>query len=133
MFAFYGTVIAEAVMICFSFSGVFAGLPIPEYVYHVTSMFVGFITLIIHSVWNGAYWGLNNNVKRYTITFIVLLIFNLVPFTDVIRNGIVIQNGYISNFPFLNFLVIIMMLVLAVTILARKRVDNMEEGREDCL
>ena len=133
MFAFYGTVIAEAVMICLSFSGVFAGLPIPEYVYHVTSMFVGFITLIIHSVWNCAYWGLNNNVKRYTITFIVLLIFNLVPFTDVIRNGIVIQNGYISNFPFMNFLVIIMMVVLAVTILARKRVDNMYSEREDCL
>ncbi len=133
MFAFYGTIIAEAIMICLSFSGVFAGLPIPEYVYHVTSMFVGFITLVIHSVWNGAYWGLNNNIKRYTITFIVLLIFNLVPFTGVIKNGIVIQNGYIVNFPFMNFLVIIMMLVLAVTILARKHVDNMDSEREDCL
>lgn len=133
MFAFYGTVIAEAIMVCLSFSGVFAGLPIPEYVYHVFSMFVGLITLVIHSVWNGAYWGLNNNVKRYTITFIVLFIINLIPFTGVIKNGIVMQNGYISNFPFMNFLVIIMMLVLAVTILARKRVDNMDSEREDCL
>ena len=72
MFAFYGTVIAEAIMICLSFSGVFTGLPIPEYVYHVTSMFVGLITLVIHSVWNGAYWGLNNNVKRYSITFYII-------------------------------------------------------------
>ena len=33
----------------------------------------------------------------------------------------------------MNFLVIIMMVVLAVTILARKRVDNMDSEREDCL
>ena len=133
MFAFYGTIITEAIMICLSFSGVFEGLPIPDYVYHVFSMFVGLITLVIHSVWNGAYWGLNNNIKKYTITFIVLFIFNLVPFVGVFKNGIVIENGYISNFPFMNFLVIIMMVILLVTLLARKRIDNMEEGREDCL
>ncbi len=133
MFAFYGTVITEAVMVCLSFSNVFAGLPIPEYVYHVFSMFVGLSTVVIHSVWNGAYWGLNNNVKKYTITFIVLFIINLVPFTGVIRNGIVIQNGYISNFPFMNFLVIVMMVVLAVTLFLRKRLDNMDSDREECL
>ena len=133
MFAFYGTIIAEALMMCLSMGGVFEGLPIPDYVYHFFSMFVGLIVLIIHSVWNGAYWGLNNNIKRYTLTFIFLFIFNLIPFMGFFREGVQIQNGVIVNFPFMNFFVIIMMIVLAVCLLAKKRIDNMEEGREDCL
>ena len=63
----------------------------------------------------------------------VLFIFNLIPFMGFFKEGIQIQNGVIVNFPFMNFFVIIMMIVLAVCLLAKKRIDNMEEGREDCL
>ncbi len=133
MFAFYSTVITEALMMLLSMGGFLKTLPVEEYVFHGASMFVGLMVLCIHSVWNGAYWGLNNNIKKYYITFIVLFIFNLMPFIGLIRGGLIIENGYIVNFPFLNCLVLIMYVVLGITLFARKRIDDENSDREECL
>ncbi|MBR5338401.1 MAG: hypothetical protein IK152_10500 [Lachnospiraceae bacterium] len=132
MFAFYAVVIYEALMTCLSIGGILKSLPVEEYVFHACSIYVGAIVLCVHSVWNGAYWGLNNNIRRYVGIFIALFILNLFPIVGVLANGVKTVDGYI-DFPFINLACTIMLVVLAITLLIRRRMDSKAEGQEECL
>lgn len=122
MYAFYTLVSYEAILGCLSVSDLLV-LPIEDYIYHFFGIIVAGTVLCVYSVLNGAYWGINNNLERYKRIFILLFIINALPVVFSIKDGIHMENGII-DFPFMNLICVIFMIIIGITMLVKKKIDN---------
>jgi MFS family permease len=122
-YAFYTVVIWEVFLFILAFGEI--RLPIPEYVLHFTGILAGVIVLSSYCIWKDAYWGLNNNRKRYGIILVVAGLLNALPLFMTLSSG----SG--SDFPYVNLLTCIMLLVVGIELLLKHFLDQRAENAED--
>ncbi len=128
-YAFYTMVIYEAIMLCLSVGG-FLNIPVEQYNFHAAGIFIGGIVLCVYTIWNDAYWGRNNDMRRYIVILTVFFALNVFPVIATIRSGIVLVNGY-WDFPFVNLFCSIALAILAVTAFIKGRIDKSAEEEDE--
>ena len=122
-YAFYSVIICEVILLILAI-GEFT-LPIPEYVLHFAGILIGCLVLSGYCIWKDAYWGLNNNRKRYGIILVVAGLLNALPLYMALSTG----SG--SDFPYVNLLTCIMLLVVGIELLLKHFLDQHSENAED--
>ena len=122
-YAFYTVVIWEVFLFILACDEI--RLPIPEYVLHFAGILAGVIVLSSYCIWKDAYWGLNNNRKRYGIILVVAALLNGLP----VFFGLKGADGF--DFPYVNLLTCIMLLAVGVELLVKHMLDHRAENAED--
>ena len=122
-YAFYTVVIWEAILFVLSYGEV--TFPFADYVLHFAGIIFGVLVLSGYCIWKDAYWGLNNNRKRYGIILVVAGLLNAVP----VFGGLTQADGF--SFPYVNLLTCIMLLVTGVELLIKQLIDNRAESAEE--
>ena len=71
-----------------------------------------------YCIWKDAYWGLNNNRRRYGIILIIGGLLNVIPVVAELtaRTG--------DTFPYVNLLVCIMLTVVGMELLLKHLIDR---------
>ena len=122
-YAFYTVVIWEAVLIVLAYGDFH--LPVPDLALHFAGIIAGVIVLSTICIWKDAYWGLNNNRKRYGIILVVAALLNGLP----VFFGLKGADGF--DFPYVNLLTCIMLLAVGVELLVKHMLDQRAENAED--
>jgi len=106
-------------------------LPLSITVEAFVGIVLSVLVMSVYSIWNDAYWAINNNVERYTIMFIVITIFNLFVGGMSIAKGHMFKDGKLQD-PFINLLCGIMFLIIAVVLIVKKytKKEDAEYGEE---
>ncbi len=126
-YSFYTMIFLEVVVMLLEMSGI--SLPLENYLLHTGAVLVGCLVLCIHSIWNGVYWGLNNNHKRYGIIIAIAVILNIIPVAGAIAHDSLSGHGF-ESIPILNIIVLVWMAIIGVVALAKKFVDS-KAGEEE--
>lgn len=119
-YSFYTMIFAEVIAMFLEMSGI--ELPIESYLVHTIAILIGALVLCVHSIWNGVYWGLNNNRRTYSIIIVLAVVLNIIPLVGPIVQGKLSGHG-IYSIPVLNLIVLIWMALIGVAALAKKCVD----------
>ena len=122
-YAFYTVVIWEAVLIVLAYGDFH--LPVPDLALHFAGIVAGGLVLSTVCIWKDAYWGLNNNRKRYGIILVVAGLLNALPLY------MALSAGSESDFPYVNMLTCIMLLVVGIELLLKHFLDQRAENAED--
>ena len=123
MYGFYTLVIWECFLTVLNAGG-YELTSMPMYAIHSLGIFIGIILVCVHGIWTEAYWGLNNNKRRYIGVFAVLFVINVLPLVMVATHG---NQLTAEDFPYENLYVTVMLIVLGITSLIKKAVDKKEE------
>ena len=118
-YAFYTVVIWEAVLLVLAV-GEF-NLPVPAYVLHFAGVIAGLAVLTSFCIWKDAYWGLNNNRRRYGIILVAAGLLNAIPIFGSMAGR------ESSDFPYVNTLVCVMLLAIGVELLLKQLQEKREE------
>lgn len=121
-YAFYTVVIYDVILFVVEIGG-FA-LPLEGYVLHFAGILLGVLVLSGYCIWKDAYWGLNNNRKRYGIILVVAGLLNALPVVMTLVAG----DG--DSFPWVNLLTTVMLLVVGVELLAKHILEKRAERTE---
>lgn len=127
-YAFYTIAIYETILLCVSIGG-FPDIPVEQYVFHAFGIFLGAGVLCAYCIWNDAYWGRNNDLRRFRATFSILLALNVFPVVLSLMTGVEMVNGYL-DFPFINLICVIFMAGLGITAIIKKIVSK-NAGEEE--
>ena len=84
------------------------------------------LVLACYTIWHDAYWGLNNDRRKYYYTLGVTVFLNAIPVVMTAVNGELIENGKLSP-AFVNLLVLVMLAVIGIVMLVRDRMDRNAE------
>lgn len=101
-------------------------LPIAPFSLGFIGVILGATVMAVYNVWKGAYWGLNNNQKWYTIIFVFFLLFNLIPIIGTWKS-----EGFLSviqGTSLVNVGVEVMLVALGAAFAARYFADKNEEA-----
>ena len=119
-YAFYSVIICEVILLVLAY-GEFT-LPVPEYVFHFGGILIGCLVLCTYCIWKDAYWGLNNNRRRYGIILVVAGLLNAIPLCGALSHRTTL------DFPYVNLLTCIMLLVVGVELLLKQFLDRRAEN-----
>ena len=122
-YAFYSVIICEVILLILEFGEV--ALPIPAYVLHFGGILIGCLVLSTYCIWKDAYWGLNNNRRRYGIILVVAGLLNAIPLFGALSHRTTL------DFPYVNLLTCIMLLVVGIELLLKHFLDQRAENAED--
>jgi len=122
-YAFYTVVIWEAVLIVLAYGDFH--LPVPDLALHFAGIVAGGLVLSTVCIWKDAYWGLNNNRRSYGIILVVAGLFNAIPVIGSLSD----TGG--SDFPYVNLLCCIMLVVVGAELLLKQMADRRAESAED--
>lgn len=122
--AFYTAMILEAILLVLDYGNL--SLPADPYLAHAAVIFISCTVLGCYAIWNGAYWGLNNDRKRYFIVLGVTVVLNALPVIMTATHGGLLENGKLSS-VFINLLALVMLAVLGIVMLIRDNLDRNEE------
>lgn len=125
---FYTYMIGTAVMVVLHISEV--NVPMVLAAQFFVLMFVGAIPMCVYSIWNNAYWGLNNKKKNYMIFFAVAAIINIAAAVMSWIDGEMIVDG-ILTIRFMNLLCGLLFFVVGATLFVKKYVDGEVEEAEE--
>lgn len=126
-YGFYAMAIYEAAMFLLSMAEI--ELPVENYILHFGAIMTGAIVGCVYSIWKGAYWGLNNDHRRYKAIIAVCIVLNMLPLIGLFRGESLMENGKVGM-PMLNIMVLIMLAAAGVTYLIRQAVDRKEAEEE---
>ena len=115
-YGFYTIAIFEILMMIFDMSEI--QFPFDHYILHFAGVVLGGLVLSGYCIWNDAYWGLNNNRKRFGLMFLVLAALNAIPVVGSLTHGT------FSTVPFINLMVLIMMLILGTELLVKNTLEK---------
>ena len=122
-YGFYSIVIYEVIVFVVEFGGF--TLPVESYVVHFAGVILGVLVLSGFCIWKDAYWGLNNNRRRYGIILVVAGLLNIFPVVMALREG-----GS-DDFPWVNLLTTVMLLVTGGELLAKHLLEKRAERAEN--
>jgi hypothetical protein len=114
----------EAIMLVLSVGNV--PLFFEQYMAHAAVIFLSCTILCCYTVWNGAYWGLNNNHKRYYIILLAAFILNALPVIMTAANGGLFEDGKMSPVC-ISLFAALMLIVIGIVMLVRDSIDRKAE------
>lgn len=117
-YAFYTVCIYEILMMLLGIADV--EFPFEPYLFHFAGILIGGIVLSGYCIWHDAYWGLNNNRKRYAIIFLACALLNAIPVIGALTHG------GLTTAPLLNLMVLLMLLILGSELLIKYLVEKRE-------
>ena len=117
----------EVILMIFKMSEI--TIPVEEYLVHLGVILIGALVLCLHSIWNGVYWGLNNNHKRYYIIFAIAAVLNIIPVVAAFASNSFTTEGY-DSIPVMNLMVIVWLAVIGIVALVKKLLDSKENAEE---
>ena len=124
MIAFYAAMIMEAVGLVLSIGNI--PLIFEPYMAHAAVIFLSCTVLCCYTVWNGAYWGLNNDHKRYYIILAGAFILNVLPVVMTAAHGGLIENGKLSPVC-ISLFAALMLIVISIVMIIRDILDKKAE------
>lgn len=124
---FYSMLIVAAILCILSIGEV--KIPIENGVLYFILLFVGIMSMVIHSVWNGVYWGLNNKKGSYLILFVICTVINLGSGIMACVHGTMIRDGKIST-PFIYILCGLIFIIAGAVMVVRSMYDKKLEGED---
>ena len=127
-YAFYTMAVIEVILFILKLAEV--SLPVHDAVLHIASVLIGCIVLCVYSIWKDAYWGINNNRKRYGVVMVVCGLLNLIPVVGAFAEGSMVQDGMITG-PVINLMVCIMLLLIGFELLLKHILEKRAEQPED--
>ena len=127
-YAFYSILIYETILLVLEIGEV--SLPIPNYALHFGGILFGCIVLSAYCIWKDAYWGLNNNRRRYGAILVVGGLLNAIPVISSITSGTMTDGGTYS-FSIVNLMVCIMLLFVGAELLIKQFLDKRASKTED--
>lgn len=89
-----------------------------------TIIALGFTT--IYLILHDAFYGLNNNIRRYNIVFFVLFVIFVYEFADALVTGWLVENGLIQ-FPIVCLLFAICILIDFILLLTKRRSNRQDD------
>lgn len=101
-------------------------LPVAPFSLGFLGVILGTTVMVVYNIWNGAYWGMNNNRKQYTIIFAFLFLFNLIPIIVAWK-----AEGFlnvIQGTSLVNFGVAVMLIAMCAAFLLRHQKDKNDEA-----
>lgn len=98
-------------------------LPVVPMVNYITTFYVGVAVIVVHSIWNEAYFGLNNIHVKWIIFMVVLAAINGVCVVIGAIEGRLIVDGMMGPL-YTNLLCFIMIVLLLATLGIKKLVDK---------
>ena len=101
-------------------------LPVAPIAIHFTGIVLGGMVLASYCVWKDAYWGLNNNLKRYAVVFLATAALNAIPLISSVKSGGKLD---LMDGPILNLICLVMLGVLGVEFLVKYLKDK--DGAEE--
>ena len=122
--AFYTALILNTIMLALYYGDL--PLPLDPYMANAAVIFISCTVLACYTIWNDAYWGLNNNRRRYFIILAATVLLNAFPVFMTAIHGGLIENGKLSA-VFINLLVLVMLAVIGIVMLVRARLDRNED------
>lgn len=105
-------------------------VPIAQSILYFTGFIAGGAALCIYCIWNGAYFGLNNKAKSWMIFLGVFAIINGIYAWVAFSEGRMIVNG-VLEYPFVNILCDVLLIIAIVTYLIKHFVDGNKEDLDD--
>lgn len=115
-YAFYTICIYEILMMLLGIAEI--EFPFEPYLFHFAGILIGGIVLSGYCIWHDAYWGLNNNRKRYAIIFLACALLNAIPVIGALTHG------GLTTAPLLNLLVLVMLLILGSELLIKHLMEK---------
>ena len=122
-YAFYTVIYWEVILFILAFGEI--SLPVPAFILHFAGIIIGCLVLSGYCIWKDAYWGLNNNRKRYGIILVVAGILNAIPLYGLW------SGRDSSDFPYVNLLTCAMLLIVGIELLIKHLVDKRADSPED--
>lgn len=119
--SFYVLCIYEAIMVILEYGEI--NLPVKPYLLHFFGIILSCTVLAGYLIWKGAYWGLNNDRKRYYWFFAATAILNAIPVAGALANGGMVKDGKLTG-PFINVIVLGMILALGILMAVRNYLDK---------
>ena len=92
-----------------------------------TPILVGILIQISYSIFNDSYYGLNNNVGRYTAIMTIVSAINIVAGVFEWVHGGFIQNGAVYN-AFINLEVGVLFIVICIELFIKKAIDKKQDA-----
>ena len=116
MFGFWTVLVFLGILFIMETFGI--TLPVAPFSLGFIGAILGATVMSVYTVWNGAYWGLNNDRKRYAIIFLVTAALNAIPVAAAVRSG------DLSGAPIMNVICLIMLGFLGVELLIKHVMDK---------
>ena len=126
---FYSLVAVLAIESLWAMTG--AGFPLPDYIMYFASIMLGITVMCSYTIWNGVYWGMNNDRKKYAIIIIIGLILNIFPIASALVSGQLLSKDPAEALPWMNVIVIAMFIIIGIVALIRKLVDMATAAGEE--
>ena len=126
-YAFYTLVIYDTVLIFMEVAEI--SLPVELYQLIFGGIVLAGMVLAGYTVWKGAYWGQNNNRRRYALVFLATGLLNAIPVIGAVKTGGLIRDGRFQS-AMLNVICLVMLVCLGVLLLLREYLDKKEAGEE---
>ena len=123
-YAFYTAMGLEAVAICLE-AGDFQ-FPLGAHLVHFFIMLASLLVLCVYCIWNGAYWGLNNNRKANNIIIAIAVGLNVFPVAMAVQNGGFSTQGS-DSIPVFNLMVLVWLALIGAAAAVKKVIDSKEE------
>ncbi|MCQ2081060.1 MAG: hypothetical protein MJZ11_05335 [Lachnospiraceae bacterium] len=124
-FAFWTFSVCEAVFMIIDMA--FPNI-VPLFFAAFASIMIAGIVLALYCIFKGAYWGMNNNRKRYIAVFIAAGLINFMSAIMAIVNGEMVVDGKLEP-PSINLMCGIMLVIIGVAI-AIDSFRNKKESEE---
>ena len=124
MYGFYTLIAAEAIL---GIAKCFGPLPMDPTAEHFLVILIGVTVQAGYSILHDAYIGLNTETTRFKVMMIAIGLFNLFIAILAWAQGRMIKNGILQA-PFVNFMVFVMCVILAVIGLVKKSRGKMEDA-----
>ncbi len=126
MFGFYGIAISNVIMLVL-------GIDNMDYIKMLgmnaffTPILVGILVQVSYSIFNDSYYGLNNNVGRYTVIMTIVSAINIAAGVLEWVHGGFIQNGAVYN-AFINLEVGVLFIVICIELFIKKAIDKKQDA-----
>lgn len=105
-------------------------IPAASIVIYFIGIVLGVMAMCVYCIWNGAYFGINNDTKKWTIFFIVFGAFNLVLSYMMYIEGELIEDGMLMP-GFVNLLCGVMLIAVVLITFIKKLFDSKENMSDE--
>ncbi|MBR5377076.1 MAG: hypothetical protein IK139_07315 [Lachnospiraceae bacterium] len=121
MYGFWTIMSVEAVLVVIISSDI--RMPFDQISLHIIPILIGITVQASYSIWNGAYMGMNTNIKRFAIISTAVALVNILCAAGAFAGGGMMKDG-VFEFPIINLFIGVMFVIIAGECLIKNSMDR---------